>query len=112
VLDPNDNGWRSRKLWFSVFTSLLIFYGAVYGATHHGYEVMYPEMTMGLIGVASLFFGANSFGKWTVAKNAKGLADAKKVADASDEDSADRQQDRDDATQGGDAPKPGKDEAP
>jgi hypothetical protein len=85
MIDPNDGGWKSRKLWFSVFISLLIFYGAVYGCKHAGFEVMYPELTMGLIGVTSLFFGANSFGKWTIARNAKNLVAAKAAQQIEDE---------------------------
>lgn len=69
----NDGGWRSRKLWFAAFTSVLIFGAALWGSESESFRIIYPEMVMGLIGVASLFFGANSFSRWTLARNAPAI---------------------------------------
>jgi len=80
MLDPNDGGWGSRKLWYSVLTSALIFAGAVIAARWTPMASVYPEMTMALLGALSVFAGANVFSRWTIARNAPALAEAAKQA--------------------------------
>ena len=65
-------GWKSRKLWFAVFTSLLIFGGAVLCAYHPAIAAAYGEMSMGLLGALSIFSGANVFSSWATAKSGRG----------------------------------------
>lgn len=76
MLDPNDGGWKSRKLWHSVFTSFLIVAGAVVCGKYPAMVPVYPEMAMALVATLSIFAGANVAGRWTIARNAPQLAAA------------------------------------
>lgn len=71
TIDPRDGGWKSRKLWSFVFTSVLIVSTGIYGSYSEGFKEIYSELVMGLVGSQSVFFGANSFSKWSAARASK-----------------------------------------
>ena len=49
----------SRKLWFSIATSVAIFIGGMIAAFMPSFGVTYPELIAGLLGVLTIYSGAN-----------------------------------------------------
>lgn len=67
-MNPNDNGYASRKLWFSIGTSALIVIGAAVVGFLPSAAPVYPEMVMGLLGVLTVFVGGNLGAKFLTGK--------------------------------------------
>lgn len=62
------NGWRSRKLWFSVFAICMIYKGAALALTSKAFEPIYSTMVGGMVGIAGMFLVGNVSSKWVGAK--------------------------------------------
>jgi len=58
-MDLRDGGARSRKLAFSVVTSILVFAGALLAAKSDALAPLYQTMVGGLLGTLGLYCGAN-----------------------------------------------------
>jgi putative Mn2+ efflux pump MntP len=59
-----DNGWKSRKLAFSLFSVLTIFCGALIGARWQSFQPMYETLVGGVVAVAGLYLGGTIATKW------------------------------------------------
>ena len=62
-----DNGFRSRKLWFAVFTILVLLVAFVYAAQHDAKGV-FETFATHVVFVASTFIGGNVMSKWVSTK--------------------------------------------
>lgn len=83
-LDTADGGLGSRKLWFSVGTSALIFAGGVMAGLWGVFGPHYETMISGLIGMAGLYMTGNVGSRWVTAKHIAAVADAVKATKAAD----------------------------
>lgn len=75
-----DGGWRSRKLWLSVFCLVLL--AGFVGAACHWASIagLYSEFVAGVLGVLSIFIGGNAASRYATTKHvASQLAAAEKV---------------------------------
>ena len=71
MLDKRDGGWKSRKFWHSMITSGLILAAGLFCAMYPAMVPLFPELAMALLGVYSIFAGANVANSWTIARNSK-----------------------------------------
>src|SRR4051812_42066946 len=65
----SGGGVGSRKLWLSVFCLALLLLGVAIAAWKPGTGSLYSEFTTGVLGVLSIYCGANVVGRWGVAKH-------------------------------------------
>lgn len=65
---PRDNGFKSRKLWFSVFAVATIFGGATLGAHWTSFAPLYDTLVGGIVAVAGLFLTGQVATKWVNTK--------------------------------------------
>lgn len=63
-----DGGAKSRKLWFSIFTSIAIYVGAIEASDHQILEPLYSTMVGGLLGALGLYLGGNVATKVSLTK--------------------------------------------
>ena len=64
----NTGGWKSRKLWFSVFAIGMIYAGAKTAIESKAFESVYSTMVGGIVGIAGMFLVGNVSTKWVAAK--------------------------------------------
>ena len=83
-----DNGWGSRKLWFSVFVALLLFGGALLTSKIVTIKEVYGELSWGLLGALSVFSGANVFSSWAAARKGKSIPAVEAEEPAEEEEPA------------------------
>lgn len=76
LLHLKDGGVKSRKLWFSLATSVLIFAGAWIATSNEAFRATYDAMVGGLLGSLGLYMGANVGAKHVL----KGAAEAPAAA--------------------------------
>lgn len=69
TLDPTDGSWGSRKLWFSVGTSVAIMLGGVFYAFMPAFQSGFEIYCTALLACLSAFLGANVGNKMVVAKH-------------------------------------------
>jgi len=62
-----DGGAKSRKLWFSVGTSVIIVLASL--VVPHA---LFGEVVAGLISVNGIYVGGNAAAKWIAARSGKG----------------------------------------
>ena len=70
TLRDADGGYASRKLWYAMGTSFLIFVGAILSGVWKLFGPHYETMISGLIGVLAVYMGGNVTGKLAVGKAA------------------------------------------
>jgi membrane protein DedA with SNARE-associated domain len=63
-----DGGVKSRKLWYSVGTSVLIFGAGLIAARWTAFQPSLATIVGGLLGALSLFIGGNVAGKHVLGK--------------------------------------------
>lgn len=68
-LDPNDNGYRSRKMVMAYVVIALISGGYMALARWPSLYVAYAEFCMALLAAASIYSGGNAAVKWMAARN-------------------------------------------
>jgi hypothetical protein len=68
-LDPDDNGFNSRKLWFAVGTSLAIVAVGLVAAFYPSFRPGLETVVGGQLGALALYLGSNVSNKWVLAKN-------------------------------------------
>lgn len=87
-LDPKDGGYASRKLWYSVGTSIAIVVVGTFSGFWPPFRPGLETVVGGLLGVLALYLGGNVSNKWVVAKNlvTKTAEEAAKKIDAARED--------------------------
>jgi len=65
VADPKadlatpDSSWKSRKLWLTILTQVLMFAGALLANKYNALVGLYPTLMGGLVGCLGIYFGAN-----------------------------------------------------
>ena len=64
----HDGGYSSRKLWYSIGTSGLIFIGAILSGKWSVFGPHYETMISGLIGVLALYLGGNVSNRFLMGK--------------------------------------------
>lgn len=69
AFDPKDGGTKSRKLWFSVFTVMVLLFGMWYASRHESVAPLYGELVGGIVAIAGLYLAGNIAGKFTIGKN-------------------------------------------
>ena len=74
VLD--DRGFNSRKFWYAVGTSMLIFSGGLCAGHWSLFGPHYEMMMSGLIGCLTLYLGGNVTNKYMLSKLGLVAADA------------------------------------
>lgn len=65
-----DGGWKSRKFWFAMYATGLLFVGMKCSAQEAAMATLYGEFVGGLVGITLALLTGNIAGKW-VAGNAK-----------------------------------------
>lgn len=73
-----DGGWRSRKLWYSIGTSLGVFLSGAVAAHWPAFQPSLDTVVGGLIGVLALYLGSNTVTRHVLTRN--GLKDALRAA--------------------------------
>lgn len=68
MLDPKDGGYRSRKLWFAVYATGLIFAGAVVISRLPAVAPLYDTMVGGIVGITVALLTGNIAAKWVIGK--------------------------------------------
>lgn len=68
-IDASDSGFNSRKLWFAIGTSMLIFLGAILSGVWNLFGPHYETMISGLIGVLGLYLTGNVSSRYVTAKH-------------------------------------------
>lgn len=83
-IDVRDAGFMSRKFWFAVGTTVLIFGGGILSGLWQLFGPHYETMISGLIGVLTVYLGGNVGSRWVAAKHVQALAATveKKTAEA------------------------------
>ena len=76
TLDPGDGNFISRKLWFSIGTSVLIFIGGILAGVWKLFDTHYESMISGLLGVLGLYLGSNVSSKYITGKHLASIANA------------------------------------
>lgn len=71
ALEWKDGGYRSRKLWYALFTSGTIFIGAIMSARWPAFSANYEVLVGGLLGSLGLYAGGNVGNKIAVARSQK-----------------------------------------
>jgi hypothetical protein len=75
IIDPEDGGLASRKLWFGIGSSGAICVLAILGAwCLPALLPVLPEVIGGLIGVLSLYIGGNLGAKFLVSRHTVQMA--------------------------------------
>jgi cytochrome c biogenesis protein CcdA len=69
MLDPNDGGVASRKLWFAVGTASVMVICWVVTALHAALTPTYDTLLGGLLAVLGLYLTGNISSRWITAKN-------------------------------------------
>ena len=70
MMDPTDGGYASRKFWFSVYTSALIFVSGALASTQT-FKLLAPQLNVivgGLLGALAIYCGANVGAKHVIGK--------------------------------------------
>lgn len=65
-----DGGIKSRKLWFAVGATGLIFVGNLIAAKWIGFSANYETMVGGIIGVLTVYLTGNVASRWSAGKTA------------------------------------------
>lgn len=73
--DLDDGGWKSRKLWFSVFTVTMLYLGAKTGVP----DALYTEFAGAIVAITMAFVGGNVANRWVLTRH---LSKPKKKAAA------------------------------
>lgn len=68
ALDPKDGGYRSRKFWFAMWATCLIFAGAIVGAIVATFVPLYDTMVGGVVAITGLLLTGNIANKWVTGK--------------------------------------------
>jgi hypothetical protein len=68
-----DGGFKSRKLWFSVFAVVALFLGAGLAAWLPSVAPLYGELVGGIVAIAGLFLTGSVATKWVGSKLAQAL---------------------------------------
>ncbi len=63
-----DGGWRSRKLWFSVFAIFIVYLGLRLAAGNDTFKPLYETFVGGVVGISALFLAGNLGGKFVSTK--------------------------------------------
>lgn len=71
-----DNGFKSRKLWFSVFSTAVIAAGGWAGAKWPQFAPLYDTMVGGIVGIAGIYLTGSVATKLVGAGVAKAAAKA------------------------------------
>lgn len=66
MLDAKDGGAKSRKLWYALFTTAVIFAGAMLSSTSDSFAAIYDTMVGGVLGALGLYLSGNVGTKWVV----------------------------------------------
>lgn len=69
MLDYKDGGAKSRKLWYALFTSSFIFFGALVASKSDAFAAVYDTMVGGLLGALGLYLSGNVGTKWVIKKD-------------------------------------------
>lgn len=77
--------YKSRKFWFAMWSTLLIFLGGFLGAKIAGFAPLYDTMVGGIVGVVAAFLTGNVVGKWVTTKVATKVSEPK-AADSKEAD--------------------------
>lgn len=67
-----DNGFSSRKLWFSVFSTLAIMFGAIMSAWKPTFRTCFESYCGACIAVLSIYSGSNLGHRYITAKHGIG----------------------------------------
>lgn len=73
----DDNGVKSRKLWFSAGTSLLIALAALFVPA-----ALFAEVVMGLVSICAIYVGGNTATRWVNGKHSVATAKVNAKTDA------------------------------
>lgn len=68
-----DGGWKSRKLWFGFYSTMLLFCGMYLASKEPAVAALYGEFVGGLVGIVTVVLGGNIAGKWVAGDAAKKL---------------------------------------
>jgi hypothetical protein len=66
--DWKDSGWKSRKLWFSIFAIGILYRGAVVAMDEASFRAVYESFVGGVVGIAGLFLVGNIGAKFVSTK--------------------------------------------
>jgi hypothetical protein len=80
-----DGGWKSRKLWFSVFAVLILLAGWVLAGHFHSLQALYDTFVGGVVGVSGLYLTGSVATKWVGTKAPQAPAQASEKALGQDE---------------------------
>lgn len=69
TLDPADGGYSSRKLWYAIGTSLLIFGAGLLSAFVPAFRSGLETIVGGLVGALAVYAGANVSSRWVTGKS-------------------------------------------
>lgn len=67
-MDIRDGGMKSRKFWFAIGTSALLFVGGLVAASCPAFGANYETLTGGLLGVLAIYLGGNVGAKYVLKK--------------------------------------------
>lgn len=56
---PLKHEWLSRKLWFSVFSVVMLYQGMVIAIANPAFFTIYSTFVGGVVGIAGLFLAGN-----------------------------------------------------
>jgi len=80
-----DGGGKSRKLWFSIFSALLVLVGGIMAAKWEHFGEHYTIYVEGIVAIAGLLLGANVTSRWASSKHVVGKS-VTKTSSTSDEE--------------------------
>lgn len=66
-----DGGYKSRKLWFAVYATGLLFLGAHCGSQTPAFGALYGELVGGIVGITVALFTGNVAAKLVASKASK-----------------------------------------
>lgn len=67
-MDSKDGALKSRKLWFAIGTSVVIFLGGMMAAKWAAFAPMYETVVGGLLGSLGLYLTGNLGGKYVIGR--------------------------------------------
>lgn len=69
-----DGGWKSRKLWFSVFAVASLYFGMKVASTEATLRPLYESFVGGVVAISGMFLIGNVGAKWVSGKTATPVA--------------------------------------
>jgi len=61
----SEHNWRSRKLWFSVFSIVTLYWALLQAQESEVFRPMYETFVGGVVAITGLLLAGNVVAKWT-----------------------------------------------